>query len=62
MHTVSYKLLNQRPKAIKTGSCPKSIDDRGAMILPCKMLLFVHLAGREIGLISMDLPSGIDLS
>lgn len=46
MHTVRYKLLNQRPKPIKTGACSKSIHAGGAMILPCKMLLFAQLADR----------------
>lgn len=47
MHTVSGKLLNQRLKAVETGSCTRSIDASGAMLLPCKMLLFAHLAGRD---------------
>lgn len=47
MHTVSYKLLNQRPKAIKTGSCTKSVDAKGAMIVPCKTLLFAHPGVRD---------------
>lgn len=47
MHTVSYKILNQRPKAIKTGSCTKSVNAKGAMIVPCKTLLFAHPGVRD---------------
>lgn len=36
IHTMSYKLLNQRPKTIKTGSCTRGIDASGAVIVPCK--------------------------